>query len=140
MQVLRLCADPVHPEMNTVPASLSQPLSNSQSLRDTKLVGGVKFTDYRMEELNEPPPRLPGVRTLLPLSGGAALLTGGSDCRIRMWDRLRYCAHSIKLNLVGVLIYKVLIKLVVSLFLPWIFSQIVLIVLFVHIDGLKMPT
>ncbi|XP_024396466.1 serine/threonine-protein kinase VPS15 isoform X3 [Physcomitrium patens] len=88
-QVLRLCADPVHPEMNTVPASLSQPLSNSQSLRDTKLVGGVKFTDYRMEELNEPPPRLPGVRTLLPLSGGAALLTGGSDCRIRMWDRLR---------------------------------------------------
>ncbi|XP_024383874.1 serine/threonine-protein kinase VPS15 isoform X3 [Physcomitrium patens] len=88
-RVLRLCADPVHPEMNTVPAALSQPLSSSQSLRDTKLVGGVKFTDYRMEELNEPPPRLPGVRALLPLSGGAALLTGGSDCRIRMWDRLR---------------------------------------------------
>jgi phosphoinositide-3-kinase regulatory subunit 4 len=94
MQVLRLCADPAHTEMNTVPAALSQPLLNSQSLRDTRLVGGVKVADYRMEELNEPPPRLPGVRTLLPLSGGAALLTGGSDYRIRMWDRLRYSACS----------------------------------------------
>lgn len=89
LQVLRLCADPAHTEMNTVPAALSQPLSNSQSSRDTRLVGGVKVTDYRMEELNEPPSRLPGVRTLLPLSGGAALLTAGSDCRIRMWDRMR---------------------------------------------------
>jgi hypothetical protein len=46
--------------------------------------------DFRIEELIDPPPRLPGVRALLPLSGGAGLLTGGSDCRIRMWDHLRY--------------------------------------------------
>jgi phosphoinositide-3-kinase regulatory subunit 4 len=46
--------------------------------------------DFRIEELIDPPPRLPGVRALLPLSGGAGLLTAGSDCRIRMWDHLRY--------------------------------------------------
>lgn len=48
------------------------------------------MTDYRIEELNEPPPRLPGVRALLPLSGGAGLLTGGSDSCIHMWDHSRY--------------------------------------------------
>ncbi|XP_010438306.1 PREDICTED: phosphoinositide 3-kinase regulatory subunit 4-like [Camelina sativa] len=40
---------------------------------------------YRIEELNEPPPRLPGIRTLLPLPGGD-LLTGGTDLKIRCWD------------------------------------------------------
>ncbi|CAL9227315.1 unnamed protein product [Arabidopsis halleri] len=40
---------------------------------------------YRIEELNEPPPRLPGIRSLLPLPGGD-LLTGGTDLKIRRWD------------------------------------------------------
>ncbi|ESQ54300.1 hypothetical protein EUTSA_v10024212mg [Eutrema salsugineum] len=40
---------------------------------------------YRIKELNEPPPRLPGIRSLLPLPGGD-LLTGGTDLKIRRWD------------------------------------------------------
>ncbi|CAA0396905.1 unnamed protein product [Arabidopsis thaliana] len=40
---------------------------------------------YRIEELNKPPPRLPGIRSLLPLPGGD-LLTGGTDLKIRRWD------------------------------------------------------
>lgn len=43
---------------------------------------------YRIEELNEPPPRLPGIRSLLPLPGGD-LLTGGTDLKIRRWDYSR---------------------------------------------------
>lgn len=92
MQVLRSYSDAVNNDMNIVPAALSQPVSSSQSARDTNLVRGVQLTDCRMEELNEPPARLPGVRALLPLSGGLALLTAGSDCQIRMWDRLRLAA------------------------------------------------
>lgn len=85
--MLRLSSDAAITDMNTLPAALSQPLSSSQSRQ--VLNSAVKPADYRIEELNEPPPRLPGVRAMLPLSGGAALLTGGSDCRIRMWDRLK---------------------------------------------------
>ncbi|KAJ7571090.1 hypothetical protein O6H91_01G148400 [Diphasiastrum complanatum] len=52
-------------------------------------------TDYKVEELQEPPARLPGVRALLPLPGGASILSGGTDGCIRMWDCLRsdrsYC-------------------------------------------------
>lgn len=44
---------------------------------------------YRIEELNEPPPRLPGIRSLLPLPGGD-LLTGGTDLKIRRWDYSRF--------------------------------------------------
>ncbi|KAK4479122.1 hypothetical protein RD792_014633 [Penstemon davidsonii] len=40
---------------------------------------------YRIDELSEPPPRLSGIRALLPLPGGD-LLTGGSDLKIRRWD------------------------------------------------------
>ncbi|XP_075509748.1 serine/threonine-protein kinase VPS15-like [Primulina tabacum] len=40
---------------------------------------------YRIDELNEPPPRLPGIRALLPLPGGD-LLTGGTDLKIRRWN------------------------------------------------------
>uniref|UniRef100_A0A0A0M1S5 Uncharacterized protein n=1 Tax=Cucumis sativus TaxID=3659 RepID=A0A0A0M1S5_CUCSA len=40
---------------------------------------------YKVDELNEPPPRLPGIRSLLPLPGGD-LLTGGTDLRIRRWN------------------------------------------------------
>ncbi|KAL5213166.1 hypothetical protein ABZP36_024013 [Zizania latifolia] len=43
---------------------------------------------YRIEELSDPPPRLPGIRSLLPLPGGD-LLTGGTDLKIRYWDQAR---------------------------------------------------
>ena len=56
---------------------------------DMKRGENSKRSDYRLDELNEPPPRLSGVRALLPLSGGTGILTGGTDCKIRMWDRLR---------------------------------------------------
>lgn len=32
--------------------------------------------------------RLPGPRAVFPLFGGSALLTAGTDCRIRHWDRI----------------------------------------------------
>ncbi|KAH8939348.1 hypothetical protein BDL97_15G033100 [Sphagnum fallax] len=93
-QVLRLASETDTGDVNSIPAALSQPSSSSQYVRpgmilDSSLNGGLKVTDYRIEELNEPPPRLPGVRALLPLSGGAGLLTGGSDCCIHMWDHSR---------------------------------------------------
>lgn len=51
---------------------------------------------YRINELNEPPQRVPGVRALLPLPGGD-LLTGGTDLKIRRWDHSRYLfAHRSK--------------------------------------------
>lgn len=95
LQVLRLASETDTGDVNSIPAALSQPSSSSQYVRpgmilDSSLNGGLKVTDYRIEELNEPPPRLPGVRALLPLSGGAGLLTGGSDCCIHMWDHSRY--------------------------------------------------
>uniref|UniRef100_A0A0D9YZN6 non-specific serine/threonine protein kinase n=1 Tax=Oryza glumipatula TaxID=40148 RepID=A0A0D9YZN6_9ORYZ len=43
---------------------------------------------YPIEELCDPPPRLPGIRSLLPLPGGD-LLTGGTDLKIRYWDQAR---------------------------------------------------
>uniref|UniRef100_J3LI06 non-specific serine/threonine protein kinase n=1 Tax=Oryza brachyantha TaxID=4533 RepID=J3LI06_ORYBR len=43
---------------------------------------------FRIEELCDPPPRLPGIRSLLPLPGGD-LLTGGTDLKIRYWDQAR---------------------------------------------------
>ncbi|CAK9272337.1 unnamed protein product [Sphagnum jensenii] len=94
-QVLRLASETATADTTSnIPAALSQPLSSSQCFRpgmnlDSRWNGGLKVADFRIEELIDPPPRLPGVRALLPLSGGAGLLTGGSDCRIRMWDHLR---------------------------------------------------
>ncbi|GKA87312.1 hypothetical protein Tco_0809023 [Tanacetum coccineum] len=40
---------------------------------------------YRVDELNEPSLRCPGIRSLLPLPGGDPL-TGGTDLKIRRWD------------------------------------------------------
>lgn len=92
-QVLRLSCDPTDSEFSDIPAALPRrrPAMNAESKR----IEGLKKSDYKLEELNEPPPRVTGVRALLPLSGGAGLLTGGTDCKVRMWDRLRpeksYC-------------------------------------------------
>ncbi|CAI5491360.1 unnamed protein product [Closterium sp. Naga37s-1] len=43
----------------------------------------------RVEQLKEPPGRAGGVRALLGVPGGSALLTAGTDCCIRYWCRLR---------------------------------------------------
>lgn len=48
---------------------------------------------YRIDELNEPAPRLQGIRSLLPLPGGD-LLTGGTDLKIRYWDHTRFSFKS----------------------------------------------
>ncbi|KAF8097740.1 hypothetical protein N665_0281s0005 [Sinapis alba] len=59
-----------------LPGSKANPKTNTRQNMSSK---------YRIEELNEPPPRLPGIRSLLPLPGGD-LLTGGTDLKIRRWD------------------------------------------------------
>lgn len=92
-QVLRSVYDGLDSEVSDVPAALARP--KVAPIIEPKRNEGLKKSDYGLEELNEPPPRLTGARALLPLSGGTGLLTGGTDCKIRMWDRLRpdrsYC-------------------------------------------------
>eukprot|EP00250_Pteridium_aquilinum_P016932 c23371_g3_i3 orf=69-4718(+) len=92
-QVLRLSCDPSDLEFSDIPAALVRRKSGVNA--ESKRSEGSKKSDYKLEELNEPPPRLSGVRALLPLPGGNGLLTGGTDCKVRMWDRLRpersYC-------------------------------------------------
>ncbi|MCO5613378.1 hypothetical protein L7F22_067654 [Adiantum nelumboides] len=92
-QVLRLNCDPTDLEFSDIPTALPRrrPAINSE----LKRIEGSKKSDYKLEELNEPSPRVSGVRALLPLPGGGGLLMGGTDCKVRMWDRLRpersYC-------------------------------------------------
>ncbi|CAM6126892.1 unnamed protein product [Calypogeia fissa] len=91
-QVMRLAPDP-DTELREIPSALAPQAPNSKfgpsTTASSKQSSGQNPKDYKMEELNEPPPRLGGVRALLPLAGGTGLLTGGTDCRVRMWDRLR---------------------------------------------------
>lgn len=58
---------------------------NKTVTKDVRRAGSYK---YRIEELADPHPRLPGIRCLLPLPGGD-LLTGGTDLKIRYWDQAR---------------------------------------------------
>lgn len=60
----------------------SKPNAKSEIRRSTN-------SKYRVDELNEPSIRVPGIRALLPLPGGD-LLTGGTDLKIRRWDHCRY--------------------------------------------------
>lgn len=66
--------------------SLARPSIKSNSKADIRRNINPK---YRVDELNEPSPRLPGIRALLPLPGGD-LLTGGTDLKIRRWDHYRF--------------------------------------------------
>ncbi|CAM0943441.1 unnamed protein product [Alopecurus aequalis] len=66
------------------PKTPSRPLTKTNN-KDVRRAGSYK---YRIEELSVPPPRLPGIRCLLPLPGGD-LLTGGTDLKIRYWDQAR---------------------------------------------------
>ncbi|XP_062221696.1 serine/threonine-protein kinase VPS15-like [Phragmites australis] len=67
-----------------MPKAPSRPL-NKSSTKDARRTGNYK---YRIDELNDPPARRPGIRSLLPLPGGD-LLTGGTDLKIRYWDQAR---------------------------------------------------
>ncbi|EES07686.1 probable serine/threonine-protein kinase vps15 isoform X1 [Sorghum bicolor] len=58
---------------------------NKPIIKDTRRAGNYK---YRIDQLNDPPVRRPGIRSLLPLPGGD-LLTGGTDLKIRYWDQAR---------------------------------------------------
>ncbi|KAF8388874.1 hypothetical protein HHK36_025555 [Tetracentron sinense] len=81
-QVLRMASNDGDTEMSDLPWALARPSSKSNSKQDMRRNINPK---YRVDELNEPPPRLPGIRSLLPLPGGD-LLTGGTDLKIRRWD------------------------------------------------------
>nr|XP_043627888.1 serine/threonine-protein kinase VPS15 [Erigeron canadensis] len=81
-QVLRVASTDSDTEISDQPWALARPSSKTNSKADSRR--GVNYK-YRVDELNEPPPRSPGIRSLLPLPGGD-LLTGGTDLRIRRWD------------------------------------------------------
>ncbi|XP_024979474.1 serine/threonine-protein kinase VPS15-like isoform X1 [Cynara cardunculus var. scolymus] len=81
-QVLRLANSDSDAEISELPRALARPPSKTNSKGDARRSANFK---YRVDELNEPPPRSPGIRSLLPLPGGD-LLTGGSDLKIRRWD------------------------------------------------------
>lgn len=72
--------------MSDLPWALAKPSSRVNFKSDMRRNVNPK---YRVDELNEPPPRLPGIRSLLPLPGGD-LLTGGTDLKIRRWDHDRF--------------------------------------------------
>ncbi|CAA6654858.1 unnamed protein product [Spirodela intermedia] len=82
-QVLRLAAGDGDAENSSnVPWALRKPSGKSSMKQAKERNGDPK---YRIDEFNEPPSRLSGVRSLLPLPGGN-LLTGGTDLKIRYWD------------------------------------------------------
>jgi phosphoinositide-3-kinase regulatory subunit 4 len=73
-------------EMYDGPWALARPSSKSNSKPDLRRNVNPR---YRVNELNEPPSRLLGIRSLLPLPGGD-LLTGGTDLKIRRWEHYRF--------------------------------------------------
>ncbi|KAK4765561.1 hypothetical protein SAY86_026651 [Trapa natans] len=81
-QVLKVSNYDGEGEASDIPSALAKPPNKSNSRIDLRRNVNPK---YRVDELNEPPPRLPGIRSLLPLPGGD-LLTGGTDLRVRRWN------------------------------------------------------
>ncbi|KAG8636183.1 hypothetical protein MANES_16G108000v8 [Manihot esculenta] len=100
-QVLRLANYDNDTEMSDTPWALAKPSSKANFKPDIRRNVSPK---YRVDELNDPPSRLPGVRSMLPLPGGD-LLTGGTDLKIRRWDHCSpersYCISGPNLNGVG---------------------------------------
>ncbi|GJP72035.1 hypothetical protein CLOP_g2807 [Closterium sp. NIES-67] len=64
------------------PGRLPQSSQSTRSMQSTQ-------SALRVEQLKEPPIRAGGVRALLAVPGGGAVLSGGTDCCIRYWCRLR---------------------------------------------------
>ncbi|XP_044463913.1 serine/threonine-protein kinase VPS15-like isoform X2 [Mangifera indica] len=81
-QVFRVANYDGEAETSDLPWAFARPSSRSTPKLDLPRNINPK---YRVDELNEPPTCLLGVRSLLPLPGGD-LLTGGTDLRIRRWD------------------------------------------------------
>ncbi|KAL9242324.1 hypothetical protein vseg_016337 [Gypsophila vaccaria] len=90
-QVFRVPGNDGDAELADLPWALARPPNKSNPKSDPRRSVSSK---YRVDELNDPPPRLSGFRSLLSLPGGD-LLTGGTDLRIRRWDHARpersYC-------------------------------------------------
>ncbi|XP_050216834.1 serine/threonine-protein kinase VPS15 isoform X1 [Mercurialis annua] len=88
-------------EVSNMPWALAEPSDKANCRPDTRRNVNPK---YRVDELNDPPPRHPGIRSMLPLPGGD-LLTGGTDLKIRRWDysspSRSYCICGPNLNGVG---------------------------------------
>ncbi|CAI0425612.1 unnamed protein product [Linum tenue] len=99
-QVFRMANYEGDPETSDVPSALTRPSNKAISKSDRRNIN----PKYRVDELNEPPPRLPGIRAMLPLPGGD-LLTGSTDLRIRRWDHCSpeksYCISGPNLNGTG---------------------------------------
>lgn len=90
LQVFRAANYDSDAEMSDLPWALARPSAKTSSKSDPRRNANPR---YRVDELNEPPPRLPGIRSLIPLPGGD-LLTGGTDLRIRRWDHCRFLSNS----------------------------------------------
>lgn len=85
-RIFRLPCSGTGTDVSETPIALARPssqvLSKSEVTLDPQRNGNSK---YSVHELKEPPSRLPGICSLLPLLGGD-VLTGGTDLRIRLWD------------------------------------------------------
>ncbi|XP_042473564.1 serine/threonine-protein kinase VPS15-like isoform X1 [Zingiber officinale] len=81
-QVLRVASGEHEGESTHFSLATERPSRKQSSQFDGKRNINSK---YRIDELNEPAPRLQGIRSLLPLPGGD-LLTGCADLTIRYWD------------------------------------------------------
>ncbi|KAJ4836467.1 Serine/threonine-protein kinase [Turnera subulata] len=81
-QVLKMANYDNEAQMLEMPWALARPSSKANYKLDARRNVNPK---YRVDELNEPPSRLAGIRSMLPLPGGD-LLTGGTDLKIRRWD------------------------------------------------------
>lgn len=86
LQVLRVANNENEAENSDLPWALVKPSNKANPKQDLRRNNGSK---YRVDELSDPPPRLSGIRALLPLPGGD-LLTGGTDLKIRRWDHCRF--------------------------------------------------
>lgn len=102
----------IEAETSDLPWALTRPSSKPNSKADVRRNVNPK---YRVDELSEPPPRFPGIRSLLPLPGGD-LLTGGTDLKIRRWDHCRFFFAPSSVRLV---------YLIIALWfnLPWLFHD-----------------
>lgn len=101
-QVLRLANYDNDIEMSDTPWALAKPSSKANFKPDIRRNVSPK---YRVDELNDPPSRLPGVRSMLPLPGGD-LLTGGTDLKIRRWDHCRLWHEFLLLSLLLFIIWQ----------------------------------
>ncbi|KAL8498250.1 hypothetical protein ACS0TY_021541 [Phlomoides rotata] len=97
-QILRAANLESDAENSESPWALVRPSGKKSELRRNM------NSKYRIDELNEPSLRVPGIRALLPLPGGD-LLTAGTDLKVRRWDHCSpdrtYCVCGPSINGIG---------------------------------------